>query len=171
MATVVGVFSKREQAEEAVRALENEGFSEKEISIAAKDDRAERQGGRGRGEQGYGFEVGNMAGENVADGATWGGAIGGAAGLLASAGALAIPGIGPILAAGPLAATLSGAVAGGVAGGLIDMGIPENEGRRYEQDVKEGKVLCMVQADAEQARRAESILKSQGADEVKVHGG
>lgn len=169
MATVVGVFSKREQAEEAVRALKREGFDEKEISIAAKDD----EGGEGResgeGSQGFGFEVGNMANEDVADGATWGGAIGGAAGLLASAGALAIPGIGPILAAGPLAATLSGAVAGGVAGGLLDMGIPEAEGRRYEEELKAGKAICLVKADEDEAQRIESILQEQGADEVKVH--
>ncbi len=169
MATVVGVFARREQAEEAIQALKKEGFGESEISIAVKDDRREGQQGGGRGRD-FGFEVGDMADENMADGATWGGAIGGAAGLLASAGALAIPGIGPILAAGPLAATLSGAVAGGVAGGLLDMGIPENEGKRYEQDVKEGKALCLVKADGDQAGRVESILKNCGADEVKVHG-
>lgn len=169
MATVVGVFARREQAEEAVRALKKEGFGESEISIAVKDDRREGRGDAG-GQRDFGFETGGMAGENVADGATWGGAIGGAAGLLASAGALAIPGIGPILAAGPLAATLSGAVAGGVAGGLLDMGIPENEGKRYEQEVKEGKVLCLVKAEDDQAGRVESILSGHGADEVKIHG-
>lgn len=169
MATVVGVFSKREQAEEAVRALKNEGFSEEEISIAAKDDRGGESQESGQGNQGFGFEVGNMANEDMTDGASWGGAIGGAAGLLASAGALAIPGIGPILAAGPLAATLSGAVAGGVAGGLLDMGIPETEGKRYEQEVKEGKALCLVKAEENQASRVESIFRDQGADEVKIH--
>jgi len=87
-------------------------------------------------------------------------------GVLAGAGALAIPGIGPIVAAGPLAAALTGAVAGGVAGGLLDMGIPEEEGKRYEEDVKQGKVLAIVETDQGRASDAEEILRSQGADEV-----
>ncbi len=175
MATVVGVFSQHDRAEQAVRTLRDEGFRENEISIAAKGEKQQNSGGDESGRAaGYTMEAGedNMAGmDNVGDGAAWGGALGGIAGLMAGAGALAIPGIGPILAAGPLAAALSGAVAGGVAGGLLDMGIPEAEGQRYEQDVKEGKALAIIKCDRERAKRAESILRECGADELKSYDG
>jgi len=178
MATVVGVFSSHEQAEKAVRALADEGFTKDDISVVAKDPKGEGRSGRNRGagdENGFGFEAGGdmttMDVDSVADGTTWGGALGGLAGLLAGVGALAIPGIGPIVAAGPLAAALSGAVAGGVAGGLIDLGIPEQEGRRYEGELKQGNALAVVEAEGEKAKRAESILRQNGANEVRMFGG
>jgi len=161
VATVVGVFSSKKNAEEAVRALRDRGFH-KEISIAAKDEEGRHRGGQGRSD----MEVGGMDMSEAREGAAWGGTLGGLTGLLAGAGALAIPGIGPIVAAGPLAAALTGAVAGGVAGGLLDMGIPEEEGKRYEEDVKQGKVLAIVETDQGRASDAEEILRSQGADEV-----
>jgi len=165
MATVVGIFSDKQRAEGAVRALRDRGF-EKEISIAAKDDKKEH--GRGRSDMETGGEMGMGMGE-AREGVTWGGTLGGVTGLLAGVGALAIPGIGPIVAAGPLAAALTGAVAGGVAGGLLDMGIPEQEGKRYEEDIKQGKVLAVVETDQGKAHQAEEILRSQGADEVKMY--
>jgi len=178
MATVVGVFSSHDQAEKAVRALSDEGFTKDDISIAAKDPEGGRRSGRGQGadnQNGFGFEAGgDMTAtdvDSIADGTTWGGALGGLAGLLAGVGALAIPGIGPIVAAGPLAAALSGAVAGGVAGGLIDMGIPEREGKRYEDELKQGNALAIVEAEGERAKKAESILRQCGASEVRVFGG
>ena len=177
MATVVGVFSRHGQAEKAVRTLRDEGFGENEISIAAKDNRGgeggegEKKGGAGGFSMEAGAETMTRMDTNVGDGAAWGGALGGLAGLLAGAGALAIPGIGPILAAGPLAAALSGAVAGGIAGGLIDMGIPETEGKRFEEDVKSGKALAIIKCDGEKAKRAESILRECGADEVRSYNG
>ena len=88
---------------------------------------------------------------------------------MAGAGALAIPGIGPLVAAGPLAAALSGAVAGGIAGGLIDLGIPEGEGRRFEQDVREGRLLAVVETEGERIEEAEETLRRFGADEVQVY--
>lgn len=163
MATIVGVFSQKEGAERAIRALKDEGFNDNEIGIAAKD---ESKADQGAGNQGGEASMG-MAADDISEGTTWGGALGGVAGLLAGVGALAIPGIGPIVAAGPLAAALSGAVAGGVAGGLLDLGIPEQEGRRFEQEVRQGKVLAVVQAEGEKASRAESLLRDNGADEVK----
>lgn len=168
MATVVGVFSNRQDAEKAVKALRDQGF-EKEISIAAKDDRKKGGQGQGRADMEAGNEdgmgMGNMG--NVGDGTAWGGALGGVTGLLAGVGALAIPGIGPIVAAGPLAAALTGAVAGGVAGGLLDMGIPEEEGKAYEEDIKQGRVLAVVEADESRADTAEDLLREMGADRVK----
>lgn len=167
MATVVGIFSDKQRAERAVRALRDRGF-EKEISIAAKDDQRHGDKGRGRSDMETGGDMGMSMGE-AREGATWGGTLGGVTGLLAGVGALAIPGIGPIVAAGPLAAALTGAVAGGVAGGLLDMGIPEEEGKRYEEDVKQGKVLAVVEADEGRADDAQKILRSEGADEVKLY--
>lgn len=162
MATIVGVFSDKENAEKAVRALREQGF-EREISVVAKGD--EQGGGGGRGD----MEAGGEGLGDLASGTTWGGAIGGAAGLLAGAGALAIPGIGPIVAAGPLAAALSGAVAGGVAGGLIDMGIPEEEGKQYEEDIKQGRVLAIVESAQGRMEAAEDTLREHGAEKVKAY--
>ena len=177
MATVVGVFSSHEQAEKAVRSLQDKGFTKDDISIAARDDRqgsGDQNEGEGQGENGFGFEAGGdmgMSSDSVTDGTAWGGALGGLAGLLAGVGALAIPGIGPIVAAGPLAAALSGAVAGGVAGGLIDFGIPEQEGRRYENELKQGNALAIIKAEGDKAEIAESILQQSGANEVQVFDG
>lgn len=165
MAKIVGVFSDRKNAEKAVKALRDQGF-EKEISIAAKDERRE---GQGQGTEMEAAEDQGMGMGEASDGAAWGGTLGGVTGLLAGVGALAIPGVGPLVAAGPLAAALTGAVAGGVAGGLLDMGIPEEEGKAYEEDVKQGKVLAVVDADGTRAETAEDILREFGADQVKIY--
>src|SRR5690554_968921 len=109
--------------------------------------------------------------DSIADGTTWGGALGGVAGLLAGVGALAIPGIGPIIAAGPLAGVLSGAVTGGVAGGLIDLGIPEERGRQYEQELKKGGILAVIETSHDKVNDASSILRQSGAKDVEAHGG
>lgn len=162
--TVVGIFKSRPRAEEAVEELRKKGFTENEISIVAKDEGQGRQGeGRGRRDRE------GLTAANVGDGTAWGGALGAGAGLLASAGALAIPGIGPVLAAGPLAATLSGAVTGGIAGGLLDWGIPEERGRQFEERVKRGDVLTAIRTSEQKADEAREILQRKGAEEVEVH--
>lgn len=168
MATTIGVFESHEQAERAVNKLKQTGFSEQEVSLVARGRGGQgKQAGRGDMEAGdEGFAGGDMS-----DGAMWGGGIGAVGGLLASAGALAIPGIGPIVAAGPLAAALSGAVAGGVAGGLLDMGIPEDRGRQFEQEVKQGRILCVVEADDARVKEAARILREAGARNVETHPG
>lgn len=156
--TVVGLFQSKEQAEEAIRELKSRDFDDKEISLIAKDD----EGGEGGG---TGFEN-----QNLSDGTATGGAVGGIAGLLAGAGALLIPGIGPIIAAGPLAGALTGIVTGGIAGGLIDYGIPEEEGDRLEQEVHKGRILVAVDAEDEDlAEECASIFRENGSDEVKIH--
>lgn len=156
--TTIGVFNSHHQAERAVEALHDEGFTEDEISVIAKDTR----GGDSQNDGGM---------DSVADGMAWGGGLGALGGLLAGIGALTIPGIGPIVAAGPLAATLSGAVAGGIGGGLLDMGIPEDRGREYEEDVKQGRILCIVETDDEdRSEDAVRILQESGADDVETHG-
>lgn len=165
MSTVIGVFRDVKSAEEAVRALRKNGFEENEISIIAKDDK-----GRAKQDMEVGGEMG-MGQENIADGTAWGGALGGVAGLLAGVGALAIPGIGPIVAAGPLAGALSGAVTGGVAGGLIDLGIPEERGRQYEEELKQGGILAVVETSDDKVNDASAILRRNGAKDVETHGG
>ncbi|NLM40905.1 MAG: hypothetical protein GX199_01180 [Firmicutes bacterium] len=164
MSTVIGVFSDISTAEKAVKALRNKGFKDNEISIVAKEDKARRGG--------TDMEAGDeFATDSIAEGTTWGGALGGVAGLLAGVGALAIPGIGPIVAAGPLAGALSGAVTGGVAGGLIDLGIPEDKGRQYEENLKQGGVLAVIETSDDKANDASSILRQHGAKDVETHGG
>ncbi len=159
--TVVGLFRTREQAEEAVRELKNKGFSEDEISVLAADQEKELK---------YRDANINLDRHNLTDGAAVGGALGGLAGLLAGAGTVLIPGLAPLIALGPLAATLTGIAAGGIAGGLIDFGIPEEEGRRYEDEVKSGFILVAVKAEEADADEAASVMHDKNAVEVKKHG-
>lgn len=155
--SVIGVFNSREQAEQAVNALRTQGFTTEEINIVSKDKNKQN-----RQDSEY-FE------DDITDGALTGGTLGGIGGLLLGAGALAIPGVGPILAAGPIAAALSGAVAGGIAGGLIDWGIPAEAGKRYERQVAEGGILAVIRSDAAKANQAAQILRQSGAKDVETH--
>lgn len=160
--TVLGIFKNERVAEEAVNDLRNEGFH-KEISILAKG-KSEDEDGR-KGMRNATFETS----DSIADGSTTGGVLGGLAGLAAGAGALAIPGIGPIVAAGPISGILAGAATGGVTGGLLDWGIPEEESRHIEEQVKQGKVMVAVSASQDKVSRAEKILRDHGAENIKVH--
>lgn len=163
MATTVGVFSSQQEAERAVETLQDEGFTEDEISVLARD--------QGEGGQEGGEQMGGAGGmDGLTDGTAWGTGIGAVGGLLASAGALAIPGIGPILAVGPLASTLTGAVAGGLGGGLLDLGIPEDRGRQFEDDLRQGMVLCIVETDGNRSNEAARIMREAGAESVESHG-
>ncbi len=157
--TVVALFKDSDRAKEAIRDMREKGFGDNEISLIAKDERGGQDG-----DKDISYED-----QNLADGTATGGALGGLTGLLAGAGALLIPGIGPIIAAGPLAGALTGVVTGGVAGGLIDYGIPEEKGQHYEERVKEGDTLITLQASEEKADKAAKILKEYGAEEVSVH--
>lgn len=111
--------------------------------------------------------------EGATTGAATGGLTGGVLGLLAGVGALAIPGVGPFIAAGPIMAALSGAAigatTGGVVGGLIGMGIPEIEAKRYEDKLKSGNYLIAVHAhDGDETDRAKEIFKNAGADDIST---
>lgn len=166
-ATVIGVFKSRNDAEKAVNDLEKKGFSKNEISIITKDEGQGGHGGRGGG-----MTMSTASGytnQNIGDGVTTGGAVGGLAGLLAGAGALAIPGIGPLLAAGPIAGALTGAVTGGVAGGLIDFGIPAASGKRYEEKVREGDIVCLVKSSSDKVEEAAEVFRKNGATDVETH--
>lgn len=160
--TVIGVMQEISQAEEAVSSLRERGFGDNEISIIARDDE-QNQGYAGGGE-----DI-TFADQNLSDGTATGGAIGGVAGLLMGAGALLIPGVGPIIAAGPLAGALTGAVTGGIAGGLVDFGIPEERGRQFEERVKEGDILVAVKTNEKKVDSAASILRRFGAKNVESH--
>lgn len=158
--TVIGVFTSREQAEKAVSELRSKGF-DREISIMAKD----QDDTRGRDENTVMFG----GGDSIGDGATTGGVLGGIAGLAIGAGALAIPGLGPIVAAGPIAGLLSGAASGGIAGGLVDWGIPEERGKFYEGKVREGNIVCAIQSSDDKINAAADILRRNGAQDVETH--
>lgn len=166
LSTVIGTFGSRDQAEKAVRSLRDKGFTQDEISIIGKDS---GQQGRTDTEAGEADPGGAGGLGNATSGTAWGGALGGLAGLLAGAGALAIPGIGPVVAAGPLAATLSGAVTGGVAGGLLDLGIPAERGQFYEEELKRGRYLGVIDTESDMAEEAARIMRENGASDVEVH--
>lgn len=157
--TVVGLFRSKEQAEEAIRELKARDFGDEDISLVARHE------GQGRDDESMSYDN-----QNLADGTATGGAIGGLAGLLAGAGALLIPGIGPIIAAGPLAGALTGIVTGGIAGGLIDYGIPEEEGERYEQELHGGSILVAVETeDDDLVEEVTAVFRENGAYDVKAH--
>ncbi|MCX7779331.1 MAG: hypothetical protein N2491_00290 [Negativicutes bacterium] len=153
--TVVAVFDSYNGAEQAVNELRRQGFTQEEINIISKKNNEKGGGQR--------YE------DDITDGALTGGTLGGIGGLLVGAGALAIPGVGPIVAAGPIAAALSGAVAGGIAGGLIDWGIPAEAGRRYEAKLAQGSILAIVRTQTAKVGQAASIFKQNGANDVATH--
>ena len=154
-ATLVGVFSSYDAAEKAVNDLRKQGFNQEEISIISKDSRSNQRSGQYN--------------DDITDGALTGGTIGGLGGLLLGAGALAIPGLGPIIAAGPIAAALSGAVAGGIAGGLIDWGIPAEASQRYENQIAQGGILAIIRTTSSKINQAAAIFNQNGARDVETH--
>ncbi|MGI6307873.1 MAG: general stress protein [Dethiobacteria bacterium] len=161
---IIGVFRSQERAKEAINELKSQGFDEKEISLVAREKK-----GEGYGEEGEGNERLTMERQNLGEGIFTGGALGGITGLLAGAGALLIPGIGPIVAAGPLAAFLTGIVGGGLVGGLVDFGIPEERGRHFEERVKRGDILVSVKTEDDKVQQVISTLNRYGAEDVESH--
>jgi hypothetical protein len=157
--TVVALFDDMSTAEKAVQELEHLGFSRDHISLMAAN----------RGGDDGGAAAGSAADGAVA-GAGIGAVLGGLAGLLVGIGALAIPGIGPIIAAGPLAAALGGAgigaVAGGVIGALVDAGVPEEQAQYYAEGIRRGGTLVTVNASEGMADRATNILNRYGPVDI-----
>jgi hypothetical protein len=163
---VFGIFKSRSQAESCVDNLMAAQFRSDDISVLAPDQQTTKD---------LATEKNTKAPEGATAGATTGGVIGGTLGLLAGIGALAIPGVGPFIAAGPIMGALSGmgvgAAAGGLVGALVGMGIPEYEAKRYEGRVKEGGILVSVHCDdSEWVDRAKEILKDAGADDISSAG-
>jgi hypothetical protein len=162
--SVFGIVKSHSQAEQIVEGLQDAGFPASEISILLPDN---------EGKHDIGHVKATKAPEGATTGATAGGVTGGVLGLLAGIGALAIPGVGPFIAAGPIMAALSGAAigatTGGVVGALIGMGIPEIEARRYEDKLKSGNYLIAVHArDGDEKDRAKEIFKNAGAEDIST---
>jgi len=163
---VFGIYATPALAEAAVDHLLARGFANADISVLLPDDESTRA---------FAHEKATKAPEGTTTGAATGGIIGGTLGLLAGIGALAIPGVGPLIAAGPIMATLAGVgvggTVGGVVGALVGMGIPEYEAKRYEGAVKSGGTLLSVHCDtSEQIDSAKQSLKETGARDISSSG-
>jgi len=160
--SVFGIYANRDAAEHGVDELLRGGFNTSDVSVLLPDVDSTRE---------LAHEKHTKAPEGTTAGVTAGGAIGGTLGLLAGIGAIAIPGIGPFIVAGPIVTTLAGLGAGGAVGGLIGalsgMGIPEYEAKRYEGRVRAGGVLLSVHCDTSgQIARAKELLKETGAQDI-----
>src|SRR5438270_6331421 len=159
---VFGIFRSREAVEEAVTALENAGFRKTDISVLLPEN---------EGTKDLAHEKHTKAPEGAAAGSVTGGAIGGILGGLVGVGLIAIPGLGPLLAAGPIIAALTGVGSGGVVGGIVGaiagLGIPEYEAKRYEGRIKLGGLLLSVHCDdAHWVKRAKDIMEQTGGEEI-----
>ena len=159
---VFGIYRSQSEVNEAVDALVAAGYRSADISVLFPDN---------RGTKDFAHEKNTKAPEGTAAGASSGMVLGGALGWLTGIGALAIPGIGPFIAAGPIVAALAGAGAGGAIGGfigaLVGMGIPEYEAKRYEGRVRSGGLLMSVHCDnADWVGRAKKIMRETGAEDI-----
>lgn len=167
----IGVFSKRETVEDALRALKNSNFNMDHVSLLARD----LDGVEGANE--VTEKEGNEAAEGAGVGATTGTVLGGIGGFLVGAGVLAIPGVGPVLAAGvgisEIAATLAGAgigaATGGIIGALVGLGIPEEKAKIYEDRIKAGEYLFMVTGTEDRVADAASILRDRQIQEFEIY--
>jgi hypothetical protein len=162
--SVVSIVNNQAQAEAIVAELNSTGISSSDISVLLPDK---------RGTADFAHEHNTKAPEGAAYGAAGGGVIGGALGLLAGVGALAIPGLGPFIAAGPLMAALSGAAAGaavgGVGGALVGLGIPELEAKKYEGKIAGGNILLAVHVDnRDEQKRVSDVMKRGGAQDISA---
>lgn len=159
---VFGIYQNEREVTEGVEALKAAGYRSADISVLFPDN---------RGTKDFAHEKNTKAPEGTAAGASSGMLLGGALGWLTGIGALAIPGIGPFIAAGPIVAALAGAGAGGAIGGLIGalvgMGIPEYEAKRYEGRIRSGGILMSVHCDnSDWVGRAKQILRQTGAEDI-----
>jgi Protein of unknown function (DUF3341) len=163
---VFGVYSNTADVEGAIDALQAAGFRSTDISVLLPEN---------VGNKDLTHEKRTKAPEGAAAGGVSGAVLGGTLGWLAGMGMIAIPGVGPLIAAGPILSALAGVGIGGtvagITGALIGTGIPEYEARKYVGRVKSGGVLMSVQAhDAERARKARSILRDTGAEDISLTG-
>lgn len=166
--TFLALFHNKEDADKAIDQLKDRGVDPEEISIIMREKRESS-------------DTGKTVGGGIAAGATTGGVVGAIAGLLVGIGAIAIPGIGALFIAGPLAASLgltgaaattlsgalTGALAGGLVGGLIALGIPEDEARIYEENIKSGAILVAVPTSSLSDTEIRDILQENHADQIR----
>ena len=163
---VICIVNNQDQAERVVGELRDAGFPSDHISALFPDK---------QGTKDFAHEQNTKAPEGAATGAGVGGALGGTLGWLVGIGSLAIPGVGPFIAAGPILAALSGAAVGaavgGLTGALVGMGIPEYEAKQYEGKIKGGNILISVHTD-DSARRdlAKEIFEKAGAEDIRTTG-
>src|SRR5450759_2378320 len=163
---VFGLYTGRVAVERAVETLVQAGFSNNAISVLLPDNESTKD---------FAHEKHTKAPEGTTTGVATGGVVGGTLGLLAGIGALAIPGVGPFIAAGPIMGALAGLGVGGAVGGLIGalvgMGIPEYEAKRYEGHIKAGGVLLSVHCDtSDEITQAKDLLKHTGAQDISSSG-
>lgn len=166
MSTTVICTATAAQAEAIIQNLKAAAFSNNDISVLMADKSGTRD---------FAHEHNTKAPEGTATGVGAGAVVGGALGWLAGIGALAIPGLGPFIAAGPIMAALSGAAVvgtlGGITGALVGLGIPEFEAKQYEGKIRSGSCLVSVHSDnADEARRAKEIFKQVGASDITSTG-
>ena len=163
---VFGIYDAKPSVEGAVEMLKNAGFRSSDISVLMPTQESTKD---------FAHEKATKAPEGATTGATTGMILGGGLGWLAGIGSLAIPGLGPLIAAGPIVSALAGAgvggAVGGLAGSLIGMGIPEYEAKRYEGFVKDGGILLSVHVDdSDWAKKAKEILETSGARDIASAG-
>ena len=163
---VFGIYPSYDAVERGVDALRSAGFRNTDISVLFPEN---------EGTKDFAHAKGTKAPEGATAGAGTGAVVGGALGWLAGIGALAIPGVGPFIAAGPIMGALAGVgvggAVGGIAGALIGMGIPEYEAKRYEGRIKNGGILLSVHSDdSSWTKRAKQILEATGAQDVSSTG-
>jgi hypothetical protein len=164
--SVFGIYSSRSAVENTVLALKNAGFQQSDVSVLLPENLGNRE---------IATEKNTKAPEGATAGGGTGAVIGGTLGWLVGIGALAIPGLGPFIAAGPIMAALAGAgvggAVGGVTGALVGMGIPEFEAKRYEGRLQKGGILVSVHCDtSEEVKRAKDILQRTGAEDISTAG-
>jgi len=160
--SVFAIFNDRTSTAEAIDRLREAGYRNTDISVLLPEN---------YGSKDFGVEKGTKAPEGTATGATSGAVLGGVMGWLVGMGALAIPGLGPFIAAGPIMGMLAGAGSGGVVGGivgsLVGLGMPEYEAKRYEGRITKGGILLSVHCDSgEWVDRAKDILKNAGGQDI-----
>jgi hypothetical protein len=163
---VFGIFPDRSAVEEAVEHLRSAGFRSTDVSVLFPDN---------KGTKDFAHEKNTKAPEGATTGGVAGGIAGGVLGWLTGIGALAIPGLGPLVAAGPIVAALAGAGAvgtlGGIVGALVGMGIPEYEAKRYEGRIREGGILVSVHCDSSDwIKRAKEVMEQTGGQEIASAG-
>jgi len=163
---VLGIANSRAQAEQIVNELKDAGFTGNDISVLFPDKTGTRD---------FAHEQHTKAPEGAATGAVTGGLLGGGLGWLVGIGSLAIPGLGPFIAAGPIMAALSGAAAGAAAGGLtgalVGLGVPEYEAKQYEGKLRSGNLLISVHTDdGNEVTRVKDIFKRAGASDISYTG-
>jgi hypothetical protein len=160
--SVVGIVHTRFEAENLVSSLKQSGFIDNDISVLFPDK---------EGTKDFAHDNSTKAPEGAVTGASTGGVVGGTLGLLAGIGALAVPGVGPLIAAGPIMAALSGvavgATLGGITGALVGLGIPEYEAKMYEGKIRDGNILIAAHGfSGDELKRAEDLFKKNAASDI-----